>query len=222
MDARLANSFFYGSHRVYGYDLKPYCLLHSVQLEALESPLVSGGEISPADLVVAAQICSRHTVAVSYKRDLLRRWRFAPRDELEKWDTYFDASTSGPALFERPSSDGDSVSLGAPWQQVIATKLQRELGMSYRETWTLPEGRIMWEYYSLREQQEDDSLILGESQQAAIENAQRYIAQNADVIEAQREALMNRELQIEADTWPKDEAGHFVPLDFKTLLPRNV
>lgn len=218
MDTRLARSFYSEGSTVYGYSLKPYCLLHSVQLEALDNPVAVGGEITPADLIVAAQVCSKHEAVTRFKRHRWRQLRRLPCVELEKWELYLSASQSGPALFERPSN-GSGGSLNAPWQQIIATKLQRDLGMSYRDAWTLPEGRILWEYYSLREQQEEDSLILSEALERDMEAQAAWEIENAEKLEAQRAALMDRDAQIESGTWPLDDRGRPVPLNFDTLLP---
>ena len=215
MDKRLANSFFFDAHRVYGYTLEPFCLLHSLQLEALESPLVTGGKASPADLIVAAQVCASHDVRTSYKR---HPWRMAWRSfeqELAKWDAYFDNCTSGPHLYSRPSGGGGS--LNAPWQQIIATRLQKDLGMSYRDAWTLPEGRVLWEFYSLREQQEEDSMILSDQQEEVMEG--HLDEMESAAVADKLNALNAREDAIEAGTWPLDERGRPVPLNFKTLTP---
>lgn len=219
MDNRFASSFYLDAPRVYGYRLKPFCLLHSVQLEALESRVLHGGTIRPADLLIAVQVCATHETVTEFRRHKLRRiWQDFDR-ELCKWDCYFDACTSGPDLFRRPPSGDTGGGLSAPWQQVIATTLQRETGMSYHDAWTLPEGRIMWEYYSLREQMEDESLIISPEHAEMMQTQRDYEADNAELIEEQCAALTTREDQIRDGTWPRDEHGRPVPMNLKTMMP---
>ena len=55
---RFCEAFAHISHRVMGRRLEPFSLRHRFWLEALESPLMSGGTATLVDLEMAARICA--------------------------------------------------------------------------------------------------------------------------------------------------------------------
>ncbi|MCL5460141.1 hypothetical protein M3M33_16000, partial [Loigolactobacillus coryniformis] len=77
------------------------------------------------------------------------------------------------------------------------------------------------EYYSLREQQDDESLIIGEAQEDIMAEHVRFIEENADTIKRQIDALNQRERMIEAGTWPCSAHGRPLPMNMETLTPEE-
>lgn len=55
---RFCEAFAHVSHRVLGRRLEPFSLRHRFWLEAMESPLVTGGTASLVDLELAARVCA--------------------------------------------------------------------------------------------------------------------------------------------------------------------
>lgn len=203
MDSKLATAFFLSPHRVFGYRLKPFCLLHSLQLEAIHSPLVSGGEVKPHDVLVAAQICSDYNVRTRYRRHRWRRfWANAEKEEA-KLDAYLAESKSRPDLQDAAEDSGGRGCLRAPWQLVIVTSLIRNTSLTWRQAWTMPEGQAIWLFYSIREQLAGKSDIYSEEEQ--LEDAAMRAEQEANAeLHAQRLADFEEYLRRRREgTWPK-------------------
>lgn len=55
---RFCEAFAHVAHRVMGRRLEPFSLRHRFWLEAMESPLVTGGVVTLVDLDLAARVCA--------------------------------------------------------------------------------------------------------------------------------------------------------------------
>lgn len=214
MDSRFAAAWFLRRWTVYGYRLKPFCLLHSMLLEAIESPLESGGEVLPADLMVAAEICSTHEALTDPSLKPATPGPFDHEHELEKWKAYKAECCSRPATYKRPGTIGGH-SLNAPWQQIIVTYLILKSTIRRMEAWKMPEGQALWQYYSIREQLGDDSDILSEEAEAEMAEQEREEEENAPQRERVCRALLWRQEQMLAGRWPCNAKGAPVPFDPK-------
>jgi hypothetical protein len=212
MDTRLATSFFVGRHRCYGYDLLPFCLLHSLQLEALDNPLVTAHrDPTPAEIIIAAQICSTHEIVTEPRVPLWRQLCFNPDREEDRFENYVKNCTAGPQLWKREKVSAGT--LRAPWQQIVVTYLIRNTTITWRQAWTMTEGVALWQFYSLREQLEDESEILDEKSEIAMDEALRDAEKNAPDLADQAQALVEREERIKAGTWPLAPNGVPLPYD---------
>ena len=215
MDSKLATAFFIGSHRCYGYELKPYCLLHSLQLEALENPVICAGSITPDHLLVAAEICSTYEVLTHYRRSLWRKLRHNLEEEVAKFDNYLFNCEQGPDICDRPDSGGGR--LKAPWQQVVVTSLIRKTSIRREEAWRMPVGQALWEFHSLQEQEGERSYLYTDEDKE-IERIMREQEENGETAD-RIQAFMEREERIQAGTWPLYEHGKPIPFSHSNLRP---
>jgi hypothetical protein len=60
-DERYAEAVLHvpGGHRVLGVRLRPFSAWHRTVLEYVDSPVMTGGEVGPADLRLAVEVCRR-------------------------------------------------------------------------------------------------------------------------------------------------------------------
>jgi hypothetical protein len=152
-----------GLYHVYGRKLAPFSLRHSLQLEALDSPLFTGAEWEPFDLQVAAEICSRRELTPAPRKPgWWPRLRHDRAREEDRFYEYFSACYARPELFERPNSGGGG-KLHAPLELIIVTYLLRKTTIGEERAWTMPAGLAMWLYESILEQETGDSNILTEA-----------------------------------------------------------
>jgi hypothetical protein len=216
VETKLATAFFIGEHRCYGYRLKPFSLLHSLQLEALESPVITGkGTIRPAHLIIAAQICSTHEVITTYARARWRNMRHRLADELARFDCYLANCEQGPELYERPDNGGGK--LKCPWQQTIVTSLIRKTSIRREEAWRMPVGQALWQFHSLAEQESDHSLIRNE--QDAEDEAEHLRQIESGEWDDRIAAFKEYNERIAAGTWPLDDRGLPIPFTHENLRP---
>lgn len=150
------------NHKVFGRKLRALCLLDILALEAIDSPFVRGGNVSPEDVAVAVNLLSRPV-----KRDLSIDVEFANpgfllklaavtcsvgklQREVAKLEAYISDYMTSPELWRCQS--GDTTPLGAPWIQTLITFLLRETNLSQTEIWTQPVGAVLWIAATLEEQ----------------------------------------------------------------------
>lgn len=135
-------------HRVLGKRLEPFCLLHILWLEQLNSPLVATSEpLAMADLELAALICSSKTseeilTKIKKPRPL---WRYRNRfrdlkNETRKFLTYQDDHCALPEFAD--SNHGNHERL--PSLLLSAAALIKETGWSEETVMTLPLGKVVW------------------------------------------------------------------------------
>lgn len=148
-----------GKFKVYGKTLKPFSLLHSAQLDALESPLwAKDGEVTPEDIKIAAQICAADKPLIDFEK-IKGRWDDAK--ELRTWFEYVALCAANPMLRDR--GDGwCALELGAPGELIVASYLMEHLGLSEERAWSMPYGLARWYFETVREQKDGAASILSE------------------------------------------------------------
>lgn len=168
-------------HRVYGYQLRPLCLLDLVALEAAGSPIGSDPtQITALSLALAARMLSKphrddlciDAAWVDVDDDIAKRLTtYNGPDELKKWfDFWVDHYT--PIEVLRPQADDDSKPLGAHWTANIAAFLHTQTNATEREIWTAPIGRIFALHSATVEMISDSRVRTEEDDQRAAVNAQ--------------------------------------------------
>jgi len=150
MDKRFLKAFLTPSRtRLLGRLLYPWCLKHRIQLTALGSPIVTGGEVGPADCMVFAKVCSEEPLGKGptlMDRVRVRRMTAEPahlaaclehiRQHVgaEAWPRYWDA----------PSTEGGTPRhQGVPWTLGILANLVRN-GLTLEDALHLPEAQAAW------------------------------------------------------------------------------
>ena len=150
-----------GRFVLFGIQLRPLCLLHTVQLDALENPLWNGGDFDESDLWIAAQICASDNPVLFDTPPEPLAHDFA--DAIRVWREYLRACAAAP---EVKSNIGNAQGnrLKAPRELLVATYLVRMLNITLSEAWRMPVGLAYWYLESAREQEEGDSWILTEDE----------------------------------------------------------
>ena len=164
MDENAAESFVNAPHSVYGLRLRPYCLLHSIQLRAILSHAPSG----PMELWFAAQICAGNSDQIELRKlPLWRALRHRYDEQAARWAAYVLDYYAGPELW----SSGGQGKAGAPFEISVATWLMRELGWSRQEAWTAPIGIALWHQASAYDQTstKETSCIVSETDRRMME-----------------------------------------------------
>lgn len=148
MDKRFLSAFTDPSDQVkiLGRRVRPFCLMHRVQLEAAESPLLRSSEgIRPVDLLVAVKVCAGEPIG---KPSFLDSWyvgkmasnpiyfaeqveRFASLVLVEAW----------PKFWEKHTKTGDAT--GLPWVLSVVANLIAN-GIPEERAWTMPESQAIW------------------------------------------------------------------------------
>ena len=148
MDRRFLSAFTDPSDQVkiLGRRVAPFALIHRVQLEAADSPLLrSDANIRPVDLLVAVKICAGEPIG---KPSFMDSWyvgkmannaeyfaeqidRFARLVLVEAW----------PKFWEKRARSGDSN--GLPWVLSVVANLVAN-GIPETRAWTTPESQAIW------------------------------------------------------------------------------
>lgn len=150
MDQRFLKAFLTPSRtRLLGRLLFPWCLKHRIQLAAVGSPFVNGGDVSPADCLIFAKVCSEEPLGKS--PSLLDRYRARKMSEQpphlqaciarinahiqqEAWPRYWDAPRT---------EGGEPRHNGIPWPLGVLSNLVRN-GLSLEDAMHLPEAQAVW------------------------------------------------------------------------------
>lgn len=148
MDKRFLQAFLTPrATRLCGYDLFPWCLKHRLWLTALEHPVVSGGDPTPAQIVFFARVCAERPVVNPTWRD---RYEAARLEYLPNRAAALDAIRAHlrmecwPQFWDRPESEGGTArNNGVPWALSIITNLTRN-GHTLEEALNLPECQAIW------------------------------------------------------------------------------
>lgn len=148
MDKRFLSAFTDPSDqvRILGRRVRPFCLMHRVQLQAADSPLLrSEAGIRPVDLLVAVKVCAGEPIG---KPSFLDSWyvgkmasnenyfaeqieRFASLVLIEAW----------PKFWEKHTKTGDAT--GLPWVLSVVANLVAN-GIPEERAWTMPESQAIW------------------------------------------------------------------------------
>lgn len=147
MDKRFTSAFTDpGLTKLLGRFVSPFCLLHRVQLEAAESPLLrSDSGIRPLDLLVAVKICSGERLDKLTWKDSWHLGRMTANPEyfaeqIERFSNFVLVS-AWPKFWERKTSSLETS--GIPWPLRVVTSLISN-GIPEERAWTMPECQAIW------------------------------------------------------------------------------
>jgi hypothetical protein len=147
MDKRFTSAFTDpGMTKLLGRFVSPFCLLHRVQLEAAESPLLrSGVGIRPLDLLVAVKICSGERLDKLTWKD---SWYLGKMNGSELYfarqiDRFskFVLVEAWPKFWEKKAKHAESS--GTPWVLTVVASLIAN-GIPEERAWTMPECQAIW------------------------------------------------------------------------------
>jgi hypothetical protein len=147
MDRRFTSAFTDPSNTVLlGRFVSPFCLLHRVQLEAAESPLLrAGADVRPLDLLVAVKICSGERLDKMTWKD---SWHIAKMTGnknyfAEQIDRFaeFVLVHSWPKFWEKKAKAAETS--GIPWPLSVVSSLIAN-GIPEERAWTMPECQAIW------------------------------------------------------------------------------
>ncbi len=193
-------------HRVYGYKLRPLCLLDLVALEAAGSPVFASGEIRPADLVLAARMLSRpHRSDLCIDADCLAPHRLTIaracllsfNRALQSFRAYVADHLTSVEMWR--DAGGSDKPFGAHWAQALATYVSRETHMTQREIWAGPIGHVLW-MAAACEEQTSTSRVRTEADQAAIDSAHESAAQIEGLKQVEIEHLRSELLTASSES----------------------
>ena len=149
-------AFFYNEHKILGHKLKPYCLYHHFVLDAIKSPLMTGGQVGVIDLYIATLIC-KQSYPISFKvlpspnywSILFNSFRFGyyqarykTSREVSKFRSYTDDYCSRPHFWEK--KDGKKSDSGVPDILTLMVALMVAFKYTEAEAWNCPLGKAIW------------------------------------------------------------------------------
>jgi hypothetical protein len=147
MDKRFTSAFTDpGLTKLLGRFVSPFCLLHRVQLEAAESPLLrSGAGIRPLDLLVAVKVCSGERIDKLTLKDSWYLGKMTSNgdyfaEQIERFSNYVLVS-AWPKFWERKSKSMETS--GIPWPLSVVANLIAN-NISEERAWTMPECQAIW------------------------------------------------------------------------------
>jgi hypothetical protein len=155
MQTAFAEALLGGRHRCFGYNLRPFSAAHLAFLEAIGSPVVSGGKpILPDDLLLAAKVCAAkvslrngaYVPAVSLRPTLLDSVRLAwvstsqarYSRAIAEFRCYLDDYLETPSKYETPGKKPRPMSAPA----VFAVVVQALPMLGEERAWTMPFGLL--------------------------------------------------------------------------------
>ena len=162
---------------VFGRTLPPLTLGHLYLLENIRSPVVTGAEASPDDVLMAAWLCSHpHLAARQSLRsaDVAAAWVQWGRD----WASTVDATLTGYAAAvaaecarfrdylahwlrapRRWKSGEGAAGTKTPWMLFMVAELMRHLNLPEAEVWAMPCAKAFAYYAATCEAQGDKDLM---------------------------------------------------------------
>jgi hypothetical protein len=147
MDKRFTSAFTDpGLTKLLGRFVSPFCLLHRVQLEAAESPLLrSGAGIRPLDLLVAVKICSGERLDKLTWKDSWYLGKMTANEDyfaeqIERFSK-FVLIESWPKFWEKKAKSSETS--GTPWVLTVVASLISN-GIPEERAWTMPECQAIW------------------------------------------------------------------------------
>jgi hypothetical protein len=147
MDKRFTSAFTDpGLTKLLGRFVSPFCLLHRVQLEAAESPLLrSGAGIRPLDLLVAVKVCSGERLDKLTWKDSWYLGKMTSNgdyfaEQIERFSNYVLVS-AWPKFWEKKTKSMETS--GIPWPLSVVANLIAN-GIPEDRAWTMPECQAIW------------------------------------------------------------------------------
>lgn len=157
---RFFEAFAHVGHEVMGRWLEPFSLRHRFWLEAMGSPLVTGGPATLVDLEMAARICAipfsrldrevpRMLARGPGWRDkagfLWRMWRRSAPEEYRRFQDYFIDHGCPPATHGGGTATKDGKTYAAlPGLLSLVTALIHGSRWDPDVVWSLPPGAAEW------------------------------------------------------------------------------
>jgi len=147
---------------ILGQELRPFSLGHYLLLNRLECAfLVDDKEPLLGDLLLGLLVCAN---SFETSQDILRRadlgddikaWaenvgEFEADEKAQLFTDYLAAAMEVPKFWT--SGQGNGSKAGAPWPQLVRTRLLSEGGLSGEEIMNQPLGQTWWDYLALNEQ----------------------------------------------------------------------
>ena len=147
MDPRFLNAYIDPApFKLLGRLLYPWCLKYRVRLMAFKSPLITGGNVTPSDLVFACKVCAEERLG---EIGLVDRARIAYlNNHPRKFEAMLNAFSGyvlvndWPKFWEQSDkkSGGDN---GVPWPLAIVANLIAS-GIEEKRAWEMPECQAIW------------------------------------------------------------------------------
>lgn len=147
MDKRFTSAFTDpGMTKLLGRFVSPFCLLHRVQLEAAESPLLrSDAGIRPLDLLLAVKVCSGERIDKITWKDSWYLGKMTSNEDYfaEQIDRFsqFVLVTAWPKFWEKKAKASESS--GMPWPLAVVANLIAN-GIPEERAWMMPECQAIW------------------------------------------------------------------------------
>jgi hypothetical protein len=157
---RFFEAFAHTGHRVMARRLEPFSLRHRFWLEALESPLVTGGAATLIDLEMAARVCAipfarlNHEVPAMIGRGpgwraqlgfLVKLWRLRAAAEYGKFQEYFLDHGCPPATHNAVMQTASGKTYESmPGILGLVTAVARGSGWEPETIWALSPGSAEW------------------------------------------------------------------------------
>ncbi|MDR1279868.1 MAG: hypothetical protein LBK99_03485 [Opitutaceae bacterium] len=155
-DERFTEAFANTDHTVYGKRLAPFCLWHQLNLELVNSPLITGDAVTPIDLWAAVKICTApfspggivpRLNPVRGWRKLVEIWRFSRYDfrkEFSRFEDYLADFQSPPKLWPNHHKGGGQSARDMDEILEAAAHVIHETGWSEETVWMMPIGKLHW------------------------------------------------------------------------------
>ena len=147
MDHRFLNAFIDPApFKLLGRSLYPWCLKYRVRLMAFKSPLIMGGNVTPADIIFACQVCAEQPLGHIGLMDKMRILHLnrnpAKFEQLLKAFAGYVLVHDWPKFWEqdKSKSGGDN---GCPWPLAIVANLIAS-GIEEKRAWEMPECQAIW------------------------------------------------------------------------------
>lgn len=148
MDKRFLSAFTDPTDRIklLGRSVSPFCLLHRVQLQAADSPLLRpDADIRPVDLLVAVKVCAGEPIG---KPSWLDSWHLGKMannqmyfaEQIERFSQYVLVD-AWPKFWARKAKTAESN--GVPWCLSVVANLVCN-GVPIEQAWRMPESQAIW------------------------------------------------------------------------------
>jgi hypothetical protein len=156
IDKRLLTSFLMPPEwEVMGFKLKPFCLLHQMTLQAIESPFFcEGKEAEVEDIIIAYRVCSGYDGIMSMQKPptwkekwFNARMTVSPAfcsKAIEEFQSYVEHYCTQPKLWEKDKGENDKHKEKVPAQLLMTTLILRRTNISEQEVWRMPIGKMSW------------------------------------------------------------------------------